>query len=147
MKTLLLLAALAVPLAANSPVASPKLEDLAWMTGHWSATIDGWAMEEIWLAPAGGMMLGMHRDVKGAKSSFEFIRIASTPDGIAYLAQPGGRPVTAFTLIEATPTRAVFANPKNEFPQRITYTLVDGRLCARVEGGNEKAQAWCWTRR
>ena len=142
MKTLLLLAALAVPLAA-----SPKLEDLSWMTGHWCATIDGWAMEEIWLAPAGGMMLGLHRDVKGTKSSFEFIRIASTADGITYLAQPGGRPATAFTLIEATSTRAVFTNPKNDFPQRIIYTLVDGRLCARVEGGNEKAQEWCWARR
>jgi len=140
-KTLLLLLTLAVPLSA-----SPKLEDLSWMTGHWTATIDGWAMEEVWLAPAGGMMLGMHRDVKGAKSSFEFLRIASTPDGLAYLAQPSGRPVTAFALVEATPARAVFANPKNDFPQRITYTLVEGRLCARVEGGNEKAQEWCWTK-
>lgn len=142
MKRLLLLFALALPLSAQ-----PKLDDLAWMSGRWAATIDGWEMEELWLPPAGGMMLGLHRDVKGAKASFEFIRIAQTPEGIVYLAQPGGKPPTPFALVEVSPTRAVFANPKHDFPQRITYTLVDGRLCARVEGEGEKAQEWCWTKR
>ena len=104
-------------------------------------------MEEVWLAPAGGVMLGMHRDAKGEKVSFEFFRIAKTPEGLVYLAQPGGRPPTPFKLTEATATRAVFENPQHDFPQRIIYALRDGRLCARVEGGTETAQEWCWAKR
>jgi hypothetical protein len=124
-----------------------KVEDLSWMTGHWGATVDGVDMEEVWLAPSGGVMLGMHRDVKKTKTFFEFLRIAPTPEGLAYLAQPGGRPATAFLLTEVSPTRAVFANPNHDFPQRITYTLEEGRLCARVEGEGQPAESWCWSKR
>lgn len=142
MRRLVLLLALALPLPA-----APKLDDLAWLAGHWSSTQDGLETEEVWLAPAGGMMLGMHRDAKGAKASFEFIRIAQTPEGIAYLAQPAGRPPTAFLLAEVTATRAVFENPKHDFPQRIVYELRDGRLCATVAGEGQPSESWCWSRR
>jgi hypothetical protein len=142
MRRLLLCLALTLPLFAE-----PKLDDLAWMTGHWSATIDGWEMEEVWLAPGGGMMPGLHRDAKGAKAMFEFLRSAQTPEGIVYFAQPGGKPPTPFKLTEVTPTRAVFANPEHDFPKRIIYTLQEKRLCARVEGDGEKAQDWCWAKR
>jgi hypothetical protein len=141
-RRLLLLLAFAVPLTG-----APTLDDLSWMAGHWRGTVDGMEMEEVWLAPAGGVMLGMHRDVKGAKTSFEFLRIAATGDGIVFLAQPGGRPATSFPLVEATASRAVFANPEHDFPQRIVYTLTEGRLCARVEGKGAAAEEWCWTRR
>ena len=131
---------------AEEPRGTGRVEDLAWMTGHWGATIDGVEMEEVWLAPNGGVMLGMHRDVKKTKTFFEFLRIATTPEGVAYLAQPGGRPATPFLLTEVTPTRAVFANPKHDFPQRITYTLEEGRLCARVEGEGQPPESWCWSK-
>lgn len=142
MKRLLFALLLTLPLCAE-----PKLDDLSWMTGHWAATIDGWDMEEVWLPPAGGAMLGMHRDVKGAKSMFEFFRIAATPDGIVYFSQPRGNPPTPFTLTEVSATRAVFSNPKHDFPQRIIYMLRARQLCARIEGGTEAAQEWCWSRR
>ena len=142
MRRLLFCLAIALPLCAE-----PKLEDLSWMTGHWAGSSDGWDMEEVWTAPAGGMMLGMHRDVKGSKASFEFIRIAATKDGVIYFAQPGGKPPTPFKLTEVTSSRAVFSNPEHDFPKRITYTLSDGRLCARVDGDGEKAEEWCWTKK
>jgi hypothetical protein len=142
MRRLLLCLALTLPLCAET-----RLSDLAWMSGHWGATIDGWDMEEVWLAPAGGVMLGMHRDAKPAKAMFEFQRIAQTPDGLVYFAQPRGNPAVPFALTEATATRVVFANPKHDFPQRIIYTLQNERLCARVEGEKEAAQEWCWNRR
>ncbi|MGZ8709892.1 MAG: DUF6265 family protein, partial [Thermoanaerobaculia bacterium] len=79
MRTFLLCLALALPLAAQ-----PKLDDLAWMTGHWSSTKDGLVMEEIWTSPHGGVMLGLHRDARETKASFEFLRIAVTPEAIVY---------------------------------------------------------------
>ena len=124
-----------------------SLDDLSWMAGHWGATIDGVEMEEVWLAPKGGVMVGMHRDAKPSKASFEFMRIAVTPEGIVFLAQPGGRPATPFPLVEASPTCAVFENPKHDYPQRIIYSLEEGRLCARVEGEGQPPESWCWSRR
>ena len=139
MNTLLLLLTLAS--------AQPTIDDLAWMSGHWSSTKDGTVMEEIWSAPGGGMMLGMHRDTKGAKASFEFLRIATTNVGIVYFARPGGRPPTPFTLIESGRQRAVFANPQHDFPKRIIYWLEGGKLCARVEGDGDSAEQWCWSKK
>ena len=142
----LLLLALALPIFA----AEPKLDDLAWIAGHWTATVDGAQMEEIWLAPRGNVMLGLHRDVMpNGKVSFEFMRIAVTKDGIVYFAQPGGRPPTPFKLAEVKGERAVFANPEHDFPQRIIYEKRGAQLCARVEGpmnGKEAAEEWCWAR-
>lgn len=138
MKTFLLLLALS---------AQPTLDNLSWMSGHWTSTKDGLVMEEVWTGPRGGVMLGLHRDAKGAKASFEFMRIAETNGEIVYLAQPGGKPPTPFTLVELDGKRAVFANPQHDFPKRILYWLEDGKLCARVEGDGESAEQWCWTKK
>ena len=134
----LLLLSMALPLLA----ADPKVEDLAWMSGHWA---EG-NVEELWLAPKGEVMLGMSRTIrKNGKAAFEFIRIARTDDGaIAYIAQPGGRPPTAFRLVESRPGRVVFANPEHDFPKRIVYELRDGRLCARTDDGKD-GEEWCWS--
>ena len=133
----------ALPLFA----ASPKLDDLRWMSGHWTLTKDGVVMEEIWSEPRGGVMIGMHRDARETRASFEFFRIAATDDGIVYFAQPGGRPPTPFALAESGESRAVFANPQHDFPKRIIYWREDAQLCARVEGDGEAAEQWCWSRK
>jgi hypothetical protein len=145
MKRLLLLLLLSLPLAAQTP----KLDSLAWLTGQWTLTDGGELSEEVWLAPAGGIMLGLHRDAKGDRANFEFLRIEVTKDGIVFFAQPSGRPPTPFKLVESTKNRAVFANPQHDFPKRIIYFLKDAQLCARVEGdeGGEQAMEWCWNRR
>src|SRR5205085_5395499 len=71
----------------------------AWMAGAWGGTINGVVMEEHWTAPAGGVMLGMHRDVaQSGKTSFEFLRVVDDNNHLAYLAMPGGHPATAFPL-------------------------------------------------
>ena len=138
MKRLALLLLLALPLSAGEPV----VDDLAWMSGHWS---DG-EVEELWLAPKENLMLGMSRTVrKSGRVAFEFVRIAKTDDGIAYIAQPGGKPPTSFKLVESKPGRVVFANPQHDFPKRIVYELRDGKLCARVDDGKD-GDEWCWSR-
>jgi hypothetical protein len=139
---LLLSLAIALPLCAET-----KLADLSWMTGHWASTVDSVEMEELWSSPGGGMMLGLHRDISKKRTSFEFIRIEETKDGIVYLAQPGGRPPTPFKLTESTANRVVFANPEHDFPKRIIYWLHEGQLCARVEGDGESAEQWCWAKK
>jgi hypothetical protein len=126
-----------------------SLDELAWMTGSWAGEEGAIRAEEHWIAPAGGLMLGLHRDVaRGKAVSFEFLRIESRPEGIVYLASPQGAAATPFRLVESKGKRAVFENPAHDFPKRILYWLAgDGSLHARVEGApgeEKKAQEWVW---
>lgn len=147
----LLLAVPAVPAIAAEPEAS--VSDLAWLAGSWVGRQGDTEMEEYWTTPAGGMLVGMHRDVRpGRPAFFEFLRIAEGEDGIAYLAMPAGRaPATAFRLLSISERKVVFENPAHDFPQRILYRLDDdGVLHARIEGtegGEERGVDWTFRRR
>ena len=137
---------LAAPTAPSGTAGD--LELLSWMVGGWANTEDGTVTEEHWLAPRGGTMLGLHRDVKGGRTvGFEFLRIEARPDGLFYLASPEGRPATLFTAIAASADRVVFENKAHDFPQRILYWRAAGALHARIEGqqgGKEASMEWRW---
>ena len=130
-----------------------SLAGLAWMAGDWSGVDDkGVSNEERWMEPAGGMMLAMHRDVAGGRAtSFEFLRIESTPGGIVYFASPRGRPATPFKMVESAARRVVFENPQHDFPKRILYWLgAAEEMHAKIEGtlgGKPASEEWTWTRR
>lgn len=134
--------------SAISIAAEQELESLSWMVGSWVERKDARETEEHWIAPKGGLMLGVNRTVTSAgKSSFEFLRIAKTAAGISYFASPGGRPPVEFPLVESGETRAVFENPKHDFPQRIIYEMDGGALKARIEGtigGQQRGMQWRW---
>ena len=105
-----------VPPEARAAV--PQLEQVAWLAGSWAGESRGTRQEELWLAPAGGLMLGLHRDVGASgKASFEYLRIEQHADGVIYQASPAGAPPTPFRLTEATAIRAVFSNPGHDFPK------------------------------
>ena len=144
---LIFLAALAAP----APAADDALASLAWMAGDWMGVDGGVEMEERWTEPRGGMMLGIHRDVKAGKAvDFEFFRVAATPEGIVYFASPRGRPAVPFKAIESKNKRVVFENKEHDFPKRIIYWAGDdGALHARIEGDpgdKETAMEWTWKR-
>jgi hypothetical protein len=136
---------------ARAQATVTDLTGLAWMAGNWAGVQGGIEMEELWQAPKGNTMLGLHRDVAGGRTvSFEFLRIEAKPDGISYWASPGGRPATQFRLIELKGKRVVFENAKHDFPQRIIYWLSDdGALHAKIEGtmnGKPASEEWTWRR-
>ncbi len=147
---LLSLCVLVAPASAQAP--APEPERLAWMEGRWTGSQGGVDMEETWTSPAGGALIGMHKDVQGGRMvSFEFIRIEKTPrEGLVYVASPRGASPTRFKMIELGARRVVFANPSHDFPQRILYWLDDrGALHARVDGrvqGKLRAEEWVWTK-
>jgi hypothetical protein len=141
-----------VPSPAEEP--GSDIAAFAWIAGTWTGVDGKMEMEEVWLAPKGGAMLGLHRDVMGDKMvSFEFLRIATRPNGVAYIASPQGKTATVFLLKDgpekvASEKRAVFENLENDFPQRILYWLdKDGALHARIEGdknGKQGPMEWTW---
>jgi len=131
------------PPAIPAPAAS--LEKLAWLAGRWRLERAGRVTDEYWMAPAGGVMLGMARTVsKGKELEHEFLQIRQGPGGeLFYIAQPSGQPEAAFKLLSFTDTEVVFENKVHDFPQMIGYTLKhDGSVTAWIEGpgkdGNPK---------
>ncbi len=76
------LALLGTAAAGAQPAADTGLAELAWLTGCWAGVKDHRRSEECRTAPGGGMMLGLHRDLRAdGTASFEFLRIAATADG------------------------------------------------------------------
>jgi hypothetical protein len=131
----LLVAALFLPAGAQDP-ASPKVEQLAWLSGSWEGTAGKASLEEHWTPVAGGTLFGVSRTIVGGKTvGFEFLRIETREDGIFYVAQPNGRPPTDFKLVKVEGQSVVFENLQHDFPQRILYKKNgDGTLDARIEG-------------
>ena len=157
MMTLILLAtaALAPTDSRSAPCPRPTepatVESLAWLSGTWVGVQGKTEMEEVWMAPKGGAMIGMHRDVTAGKmTSFEYLRIVSRDDKIAYIASPGGGPSTPFLLKESGEKKVVFENSKHDFPKRIIYWIdKDEALHAKIEGdadSKEPAMEWTWRR-
>ena len=50
-----------LPVTAGEVSRAASVDDLAWMAGCWADAEEGQRTEECWLAPRGGMMLGVHR--------------------------------------------------------------------------------------
>ncbi len=147
--TVLLCACLA---AVEAQAPKQAIDQLGWLEGRWEGVSDGMSMEEQWTSVRGGVLLGVHRDVKGGRMvSFEFLRIQATPEGIVYFASPGSRPPVAFKLVETGERRAVFENKQHDFPQRILYWLdAAGAMHARIEGpqaGQTVSEEWVWKKR
>ena len=121
---------------AHAQTTKPTINDLSWLTGCWEANLRGREVNEQWMKPGGGIMLGMARTVsQGKAAEFEFTQIREDKDGaIYYVAKPSGQAEASFKLIRLQNKEAVFENPQHDFPQRIIYRLQpDGSLFARVE--------------
>ena len=110
------------------------IAEMAWLAGAWVGTRGSASIEERWSPPGGGAMLGVSRTIKGdSMRAFEFLRVVERDGGLVYVAQPGGRLPTEFVLTELGTTRAVFENPRHDFPQRIVYELsAEGVLSASI---------------
>jgi hypothetical protein len=113
------------------------MDGMAWLAGAWvgtRGTNGATSIEERWSPPLGGAMLGVSRTVaRGKMNAFEFLRVVERDGGLVYIAQPNGAAPTEFLLTELGPTRAVFENPRHDFPQRIVYELsAEGGLTASI---------------
>ncbi|MBL8859584.1 MAG: hypothetical protein JNL28_13840 [Planctomycetes bacterium] len=119
-----------------------KIDDLSWMSGSWVQGTGENTTDENWSHAAGGALMGTSRTVKAGKLVFfEYLRVETRRakdedfDRLYYVAAPNGGKSTRFELVKLEGKKAVFENPKHDFPKRISYWREgDDVLKARVEG-------------
>ncbi len=130
-----ILPTLLLALTAQASAATPELD---WLAGQWCGGDPAERIEEHWLAPRGGELLGLSRTIRGERMvAFEFLRIATVEGVPTYLAQPGGRPPTAFARSAGGKDWVRFENPAHDFPQRIEYRRNGDTLHAEIAGPGE----------
>jgi hypothetical protein len=134
MRMTLLLAAVALsalPAAAQSP-----LDQLGWMGGCWQSGSGSRETIEMWMPPAGGLMLGASRTVvSGRAREFEHLRLRADGDTLVYTALPSGQAETHFRSTGVSADGFTVENLEHDFPQRIIYRRTGpNAMTARVEG-------------
>ena len=115
---------------------APLVERLAWLQGCWEIVSPQRTVEEQWMAPRGGIMIGMGRTVRdGRLVEYETVVIREEGNQLAYEAHPSGQAPAVFLANAVTDSMVVFENPKHDFPQKVGYQR-DGAdtLLAWIEG-------------
>lgn len=113
--------------AVERPADSP-LESAAWLAGCWRVeSPDGLhAAEEHWMAPRGGLMVGMSRSVRGGEArGYELLTLRVRDGTLVYHAVPSGQAPTDFPARLVEDGRLEFVNAEHDFPQKIVYTRTD----------------------
>ncbi len=129
----------AIAAARARQAGPPDIGALDWLAGCWQGGGGGQVIEEHWMAPRGGMLVGVSRTVTtGHTTAYEFLEIREQDAGLVYIARPAGREEATFRLVRGatkTAREAVFERVSPAFPQRVVYRQQpDGSLYARFEG-------------
>ena len=131
-----------------------SINDLDWLQGSWRTRASimkngaAWS-EEVWTEPAFGTVLGVGRTVGGLRTrSFDFMRIASDENGIAFYGAPNGASAVRFPMVAFQDKRIEFANPGHDYPQRISYERQGDTLTATISMmDGSKRVSWTYLRR
>jgi hypothetical protein len=119
-------------LVANDTAA---IEQVAWMQGCWQMDAGPRVVEEQWMAPRGGVMLGMGRTVRDGKLvEYESVMLREQDGKLAYEAHPSGQPSAVFMSSTIEESTVIFENPAHDFPQRVGYKRDGDSLLAWIEG-------------
>jgi len=115
---------------------SAPIDRAGWLAGCWEQRTAKAVTLEMWMPPAGGMMLGASRTTAGATTrDFEQLRVTAAGDTLVYTALPSGQREASFRSTSISATAIVFENPTHDFPRKLTYRRVgEDSLVARVEG-------------
>ena len=115
---------------------STPIDRAGWLAGCWEMRAGNRVSFEMWMPPAGGMMMGASRTtVAGKTREYEQLRLWAAGDTLVYTALPSGQSQSDFRSTSVSSTSLVFENPTHDFPRKITYRRVGAdSIVARVEG-------------
>ena len=126
-------AAMAAPAQAAAPAV--RADELTWMAGCWRQDAPPRQVDEAWMAPGGGLLLGMSRTVAAGRAvAHEFMQIRERDGVLSFVAQPSGQAEAAFPLLRSGARELVFENRAHDFPQRVIYRRQGDILVGRIEG-------------
>ena len=115
---------------------TPSIHDVSWLQGCWEMRDGDRVVEERWMPPRAGSMIGVGRTTRGEKLvEHEFIVLTERDGRLAYEAHPSGQATATFMSKPITGREAVFEDQAHDFPQRVGYKSTGpGQLLAWVEG-------------
>lgn len=122
----------------NSSEIPEKLVLAEWLIGKWENELDGTHVTEIW-EKGGDALLGKSYSIRNKDTvSSERIRLQQEGDKLYYIPvvknQNEGQ-LVKFALISSTDHQLIFENPDHDFPQKISYTLINkDSLLAEISG-------------
>ena len=113
------------------------IQRLAWLQGCWEMASPERTVEEHWMAPRGGSMVGVGRTLRGSDLvEYELVVIREKGAQLAYEAHPSGQPSATFVSETVGDKAVVFENPGHDFPKRIGYEHAgEDQLLAWIDGG------------
>ena len=109
---------------------------LGWLSGCWERSNGRTIVEEQWMRPRGGAMLGMSRTTRAdTVVEYEHLRIFDRGGRVVYAAMPSGQRLAEFEARAISDSLVTFENAAHDFPQRIIYRRQGAdSLVARIEG-------------
>ena len=134
--SLLAAALLSLRTVAGSAQTAPTVAQVGWIAGCWELSTGARLIEEQWMRPRGGLMLGVSRTVAGdSLREYEQVALFERGGRLVYAAAPAGQAPAQFESIAVSDSLVIFENPAHDFPQRIIYRRRGAdSLLARVEG-------------
>jgi Domain of unknown function (DUF6265) len=136
---LLLLAAVGVGATPARPH-QDSLDQLRWLAGCWELKRGNRTGLEMWMMPAGGLMMGASRTVaNGQVTEWERLQLTSKDRQVVYTSLPSGQSETSFTSTQVSDSGFTVENLQHDFPQRIIYRRRGAdSLVARIEGPGQQ---------
>ena len=132
---------LVVALALHDPSAgraqhAPTVAQVGWIAGCWERSAGTRLIEEQWMRPRAGLMLGVSRTVVGdSLREYEQVALFERGGHLVYAATPVRQAPAEFESTAVSDSAVTFENPGHDFPQRIIYRRRGAdSLLARVEG-------------
>lgn len=133
----------------NISVWATSIENVSFLSGCWSGTVDGRTVTETWSKPSENLLQAIvqMRDPNNKVVEFEFLKIEKLIDGnLSFTPYINGQQVPDFLYNESlskdsNANKAVFTNAKNDFPKFISYCRQKKDqtvLNIRLEGITEK---------
>jgi hypothetical protein len=115
---------------------APRVAQVAWIAGCWEQSAGARLIEEQWMRPRAGLMLGVSRTVVGdSLREYEQVALFQRGEHLVYAATPARQAPAEFASTAVSDSAVTFENPAHDFPQRIIYRRRGAdSLIARVEG-------------
>jgi hypothetical protein len=139
----------------NAKPAAARIEDLAWIEGHWRGTGLGAVAEEVWSAPEAGAMMGMFRLIRDGKLSFyEILTLSQEGESVLLRIKHFNPDLTGWEEKDrSVEFRLVRLDPRHAWFDGLTFERSDDdtlRVTVRVSDrkkGTSRDEEFVYTRR